>query len=351
MAWIDRLSRNVRRRTLARSAALAGLVLAFVGPVAAETQACRLLMAEMANLEASGTRASTRRYDAAIERQREQLDLALRHADRIGCAFVDSEQDICRSLSRTIERMERNLSQLEDDRAAAATTKDRDDLFAEMEVQDCGLGEPGPAEGSIEALEPYESPTEEFDQASSVEELDSVQELDFGEPGSNSRIIRIQPSRQRLDASAYRTACVRTCDGYIFPMSPMASAGAFGQDQRRCEAACPGTDVRLYYQAVRIHDPKTMLAASTGERYGSLPNAFLYRQSDWKAPAGCGCGANPGFPVAATTTADAANKTRTVPPPLSSPDPDRKVRVVGPAFFPDPSTAIVPQAPGRTQAP
>ncbi|RVD49639.1 DUF2865 domain-containing protein, partial [Mesorhizobium sp. M2D.F.Ca.ET.140.01.1.1] len=44
----------------------------------------------------------------------------------------------------------------------------------------------------------------------------------------------------------FRTVCVRTCDGYFFPMSNAASYGDFERDQKNCESSCPGTDMRVF---------------------------------------------------------------------------------------------------------
>src|SRR6185312_7928840 len=49
-------------------------------------------------------------------------------------------------------------------------------------------------------------------------------------------------------ADTYRTFCVRTCDGYYFPMSPASSRGQFARDQKNCQAACPNAEMQLFYQ-------------------------------------------------------------------------------------------------------
>ena len=74
----------------------------------------------------------------------------------------------------------------------------------------------------------------------------------------------------------FRTICVRTCDGYYFPMSPDSSSADFDRDQKNCESACPGTDMQLYYQGAVGEESEAMVSAGTGAPYASLPTAYLY---------------------------------------------------------------------------
>lgn len=75
---------------------------------------------------------------------------------------------------------------------------------------------------------------------------------------------------------AYRTLCVRSCDGFYWPISFAARSGGFGNDAAACKASCPNQDVALYY-----HRPGTpseeALSAATNEPYSSLANALHYR--------------------------------------------------------------------------
>jgi len=146
--------------------------------------------------------------------------------------------------------------------------------------------------------------------------------------------------------------CVRTCDGYYFPMSPNSSSADFDRDLRNCETTCPGAEMQLYYQQAVGEDSETMISAGTGEPYSALPTAYLYR--DGTRPQACGCtqtangysivGREPlqqSAPVAPTSVdhpdpADHAAKSATPPAPTG----ERKVRVVGPVFLPDPAGAI-----------
>ena len=86
---------------------------------------------------------------------------------------------------------------------------------------------------------------------------------------------------------AYRTLCVRTCDGYYFPISYATRAGNFQTDQQVCQQMCPGTEVVLY--AHRNPGQDSGDAVSTVDRtpYRQLATAFAYRTS---YNSSCSCG-------------------------------------------------------------
>jgi hypothetical protein len=82
----------------------------------------------------------------------------------------------------------------------------------------------------------------------------------------------------------FKTVCVRTCDGYYWPVSRSVTSERFATDERRCDAACLG-DAKLYYQHKDSDDPKTLIALD-GSPYTGLKTAFFYRKSLLN---GCGC--------------------------------------------------------------
>lgn len=89
-------------------------------------------------------------------------------------------------------------------------------------------------------------------------------------------------------SGSFRTLCVRTCDGYYFPISSAATRDDFLIDQNRCSAAC-GSEARLFYVPASRPDIDNALDIS-GRPYSALPKAFLYRKS---LVNGCSCRAAP----------------------------------------------------------
>jgi hypothetical protein len=71
--------------------------------------------------------------------------------------------------------------------------------------------------------------------------------------------------------------CVRTCDGYYFPISYTATPERFAQDEQTCQRMCPSADVQLY--TYRNPGEEVAQAVSLrGQAYTDLPTAFNYRK-------------------------------------------------------------------------
>jgi hypothetical protein len=88
-------------------------------------------------------------------------------------------------------------------------------------------------------------------------------------------------------AGAYRTLCVRHCDGYYWPVSYAVPRTRFYRDAAVCRQSC-GTEASLFYHAVK-DDPADMVDL-TGLGYTALPMAFRYRKS---LVEGCKCKPEP----------------------------------------------------------
>jgi hypothetical protein len=98
----------------------------------------------------------------------------------------------------------------------------------------------------------------------------------------------IDPSTAQMLSGSYRTLCVRTCDGYYFPISFHASQGRLRTDANVCSALCPAAETRLYYHSNPGQEAEQAIAADgSGEPLTKLPNAFRYRS---EVVAGCTCG-------------------------------------------------------------
>jgi hypothetical protein len=90
-------------------------------------------------------------------------------------------------------------------------------------------------------------------------------------------VRRPPPPRPRPQepAEAYRTLCVRLCDGYYFPISFSTRRDRFTSDASRCERQCPARS-RLYVYKNPGEQPEDMRDLK-GNPYLSLPTAMLYR--------------------------------------------------------------------------
>jgi hypothetical protein len=346
-------------------------VFVFFGAGAAHADLCRQLEAQLAALGA-GSRANPEqigRYDIAIASQQGELQKAREQSRQAGCDARPSA--MCTSLRATVERMNANLANLQQARARMASTA---------------------------ALQAERARLNAHIQTSGCRETRQSEDARPSETEVGSMRSGIEVSGNRIAARAggtYRTLCVRMCDGFYFPISHSTPPQHFERDEKLCAARCPGTRVELHYHRFPGQEADEMVSVPTGTPYRQSDNAFRYRQASWERPANCGCGIDRGFEVLAgerqweplqsrdeaRTEHDEASATERVssgsfliqqePPraltaetiaeeqaaaaaaepeidetvtaverPLEEVEEERRIRVVGPTFLPDPEEAI-----------
>jgi hypothetical protein len=78
-------------------------------------------------------------------------------------------------------------------------------------------------------------------------------------------------------SGTYKTLCVRTCDGYYFPISYSTMPSRFGDDAQACQRLCPAAQVELYSH--RTTEDVNNAVSASGQLYTQLPNAFAYRKA------------------------------------------------------------------------
>ncbi|MER8462888.1 DUF2865 domain-containing protein [Mesorhizobium sp. M1396] len=390
----------------AHAAVLLGLLLSATWGVAeprAASRVCRQLEADLAAASrgGGGGPALIRKYDSAIARQHEQISKARGQASRAGCGFslFDRNLNQCAGLNATIDRMNANLDALQNKRermAGGGSRRDRERIVAALDANGCRDDTVAPRHAPLQEADREGGGTNLFDQlfGGNSQQLDTPDPLDqLDDPGEERSVRRVlnRPGVPDFPSvgGEFHTSCVRTCDGYFFPMSNSASASDFERDQKNCESSCPGTEMQVFYSRGMDDDSASMTSSVTGRPYSELPTAYLYKQPDMSRPPACGCNAaaqgfqiiagNPPYQEQSQPETDAAPF---IPVPVSKPDPgadpetaanlaggldreaikrlsakpvtspvsalppeQRKVRVVGPTFLPDPSAAIDLQAP------
>ena len=349
----------------------AGIVLAAVSTqtATAASRLCRQLEAELASASRPPA-AQIRRYDTAIDKQRGQIRKARDRRQGAGCGRALFRNSECGVLNTKLERMERNLEALQRKRRELNSEnfgQARARIVASLDANGCREesssvnAEPRGVDRNADLLGRIIGGIEERSVRRGIDDdLDDRHIRRLPGPleetsGGRSVFVPIPaPARQ------FRTFCVRTCDGYYFPMSPASSSADFSSEQKSCEASCPGTAVRLYHHRAVGEQPADMVSSISGAPYSGLPTAYLYRKPGAKRPAGCSCSAPKNFkiiagnPPARTSIVEAPGapaKPDAGPTPKAPATPDeavnRKVRVVGPTFLPDPAEAIDLRAPAR----
>ena len=94
-------------------------------------------------------------------------------------------------------------------------------------------------------------------------------------PGTRDTTVEQPWTQQR---GTYRTLCVRTCDGFFFPISFATTRSHFPTDEARCQALCPGTEAKLFAHSNPGDGPEQMVDMN-GQPYASMPTAFRFRTS------------------------------------------------------------------------
>ena len=267
--------------------AVALLLLAFAGPAAAQfapppasvpgsaprNQTCLRLESQLAGVD-RGTVDPARaeqikRYEDVIGKQQGELDRLGQQAQRMGCsgggffALFSGQPAQCGQLNNQIQQIRANLDRLMGElQRAQGNSADREgqrrSILVALGQNDCGpqyrqyATAPG---GFFETLFGIRAP--------------------FG----------TAPDAPLSGSGTYRTVCVRTCDGYYFPISYSTVPTKFYEDERLCQRLCPASEVALYSHRNPGEDV-TQAVSSSGRSYSELPNAFSYRK---QYNAACSC--------------------------------------------------------------
>ena len=240
-------------------------------PPAAEQQppsnpVCVRLEGQMAALNRGGgdpARAEQiKRYEDAAGKQQADLDRLLTQAKRRGCesgffSLFTGQAPECQPLNAQIQQLrdylDRTMSELE--RLKSGNNYDQEgqrrQLIGELAQNNCGpqyraaAAAAGPS-GFLDAL---------FGGAAHI-----------NNPGGDG-----------APSGTFRTVCVRSCDGYYFPISYSTVQSRFTDDQRTCQRECPATEAQLYTYRNPGEDIGQAVSLS-GQPYTALPTAFQYRK-------------------------------------------------------------------------
>jgi hypothetical protein len=78
-------------------------------------------------------------------------------------------------------------------------------------------------------------------------------------------------------SGTYRTVCVRSCDGFYFPISFATVPARFPDDEKTCKNLCPAAEATLFAYRNPGEDMSQAVSIN-GQPYSASPNAFHYRQ-------------------------------------------------------------------------
>jgi hypothetical protein len=238
---------------------------------AAVNPMCPRLEAQLASIDRGGgdpaKEEQIRRYQDAAAKQQSELDRVTLQAKRMGCdssgffSLFSGQSAQCGPVNNQIQQMRANLEQittsLERLRSGGLGGADRDNqrrsVLTALAQNNCGPQYANAARGPGSFLDTL-----------------------FGNNNNNNPIA---PPGGDLGAQSgtYRTVCVRTCDGFYFPISFATVPARFPDDERTCKNLCPASEAALFSYRNPGEDMNQAVSIN-GQSYASSPNAFRYRQ-------------------------------------------------------------------------
>jgi len=215
----------------------------------AASRLCRQLESQLADAgrgSSGGSPSQLRRYNLAIKAQRDQLQKARRIQRRSNCGSYDSDRgrNSCSGMASQLSRMERNLRSLEARRDELASgggnpRRERARILAALDANGCR-----DASGSDQPREQVARRDNRnfFDRLFGNERRDRRYEDEEAPPITERERVRSNIVVNPDDGygGSHRTLCVRTCDGYYWPISYRRRAAilcATSRTARRCAQA------------------------------------------------------------------------------------------------------------------
>jgi hypothetical protein len=229
---------------------------------------CPRLEAQLATIDRGGGDPAKddqiRRYQDAASKQQGELDRVTAQAKRMGCdssgffSLFSGQSAQCGPVNNQIQQMRANLEQittsLERLRVGSPGGSDHDNqrrsVLLALAQNNCGPQYANAVRG-----------TGNF--------LDNL----FGNNGNQGVVA---PVDSGPPSGTYRTVCVRTCDGFYFPISFATVPSRFADDERTCKNLCPAADATLFSYRNPGEDMNSAVSIN-GQPYSSSPNAFRYR--------------------------------------------------------------------------
>ncbi len=232
---------------------------------------CPRLEAQLASIDRGGGDAGkaeqVRRYEEAAARQQGELDRVSQQAKRLGCdssgffSLFSGQSAQCGPVNTQLQQMRSNLDQitisLERLRGGGPGNGERENqrrsVLIALAQNNCGPQYAAAARN-----------------AGGGGFFDNM----FGNNNGPGASV---PADLGPPSSTFRTVCVRSCDGFYFPISFATVQSRFADDERTCKNLCPASEASLFSYRNPGEDINQAVSVS-GQPYSSSPNAFKYRQ-------------------------------------------------------------------------
>jgi hypothetical protein len=244
-------------------------------PQAQQNPFCSRLEAQLQSFDRGSNDAARaeqlRKFEEAAANQQAEVDRQEMAAQRAGCeknnflALFSGNQAQCGPLTRKIQQMRDNLERIQVDMERLR-------------------GDPGPErEGQRRAIvvalaqnncgAQYQQQVAAAPPARSGGFFQSI----FGSRSSSEPGGSDMPGMSSAPSGTFRTICVRTCDGFYYPISAATSSARFADDEKACRASCPASEVQLYSHRNPGEGINEAVSVVTQQPYTATPTAFRYR--------------------------------------------------------------------------
>ncbi|WP_150525733.1 DUF2865 domain-containing protein [Roseibium sediminis] len=300
---------------LARYLMLPGLALVILTPDIADAATCAGLQKELNRLSSNSKSAEVAKWEEAWRRQDAAMTGAERDARYFQCD-VQANSAKCRGLNSKIQKMRKNLGAIERqiqkaERGGGNVAAKVQQIRAQYARMKCGQSA-APAREASNSDNGFLQKL--FSQNQKVVEPTTPKYRTLGNgivvavnsnpvitpaPEVSETALTVQRARLRLSndgdeirskvevggGETYRTMCVRTCDGFYFPVSFSTRKKHFAEDSMRCAEMCPTARTELFAYPNPGGLPEDMTSMA-GDPYVQMSNAYRFRK---EVVEGCSC--------------------------------------------------------------
>ncbi|MEP3049333.1 MAG: DUF2865 domain-containing protein [Roseibium sp.] len=255
---------------------------AIVSVSAAHAASCASLKSELSGLGAQSGKLppAARKWKTSQQQQKKAIASAKRDANYFGCSSTSNAQ--CKSLNNKINRMQKNLAAIERQLAKTGGTSPKHtkrirEVRSAIAKQNCNStrSRRDASAGPEQSGDKPRSLLARLFNPKSGTETEAANSSDR----NPIKVKRSNSGRKRLripSGGTFRTLCVRTCDGFFFPVSYATGKNQFAYDASRCSEICPASETELYVYRNPGGDQADMMSLA-GNIYSEQPFANKYK--------------------------------------------------------------------------
>lgn len=239
-------------------------LLTMVAPQAAHAQSCNVLKTQLANASKVNTSSkAVKPYNNAIKQQTKMIANVKSDLRRYKCGSGNNVS-ACKKLTDAQSRMQANLKKLNKKRLSLSSGGSKASvgkIKAKLSANNCYSNK-----SVVKIKTEKQKPRRE----------NGVKII--GKSGGSKpkgKVVTL-PNFSKKRGN-YRTLCVRTSDGYFFPISSNTSPKSFERDELACRLMCPGTETNLFFHRSIGEESQDMVSYRGQTPYTDEDYAFIYR--------------------------------------------------------------------------